>query len=68
MMPVMDGYGAMQYFRQQSKLSKKPVMVLTVKAMADDEGKCISVGANDYIVKPVNIASLVAMIEKWIVQ
>jgi len=66
MMPVMDGYEAIRHIRQQSKWAKLPIIALTAKAMADDREKCIAAGANDYIVKPVNITTLVSLMERWL--
>ncbi|WP_062267378.1 response regulator, partial [Endozoicomonas arenosclerae] len=66
MMPVMDGYEAMQKMREIDRLKEMPVIALTAKAMSDDKAKCIDAGANDYMTKPVDIDKLVEMIKVWL--
>ncbi|MDF1760745.1 MAG: response regulator [Coxiellaceae bacterium] len=66
MMPVMDGYEAMQKIRQQDKYTDLPIIALTAKAMTGDRAKCIEAGANDYITKPVDVEKLVSMIKVWL--
>ncbi|MDF1655322.1 MAG: response regulator [Coxiellaceae bacterium] len=66
MMPVMDGYEAMQKIRQQNKYVDLPIIALTAKAMTGDREKCIESGANDYITKPVDVEKLVSMIKVWL--
>ncbi|MCG8612614.1 MAG: response regulator, partial [Pseudomonadales bacterium] len=65
MMPVMDGYEAMQRIRADISDSI-PIIALTAKAMADDRRKCIEAGANDYMAKPVNMNSLMSMMKVWL--
>jgi signal transduction histidine kinase/DNA-binding response OmpR family regulator/CHASE3 domain sensor protein len=66
MMPEMDGYEAMKQIRLQEKFSKLPVIALTAKAMKDDNQKCINAGANDYIVKPVDVERLLSLMRVWL--
>ena len=66
MMPEMDGYEAMKQIRFQEKFSKLPVIALTAKAMKDDNQKCINAGANDYIVKPVDVERLLSLMRVWL--
>jgi CheY-like chemotaxis protein/CHASE3 domain sensor protein len=66
MMPVMDGYEAMQNIRKQNKFAKLPIIALTAKAMKDDKDKCIAAGANDYITKPVDIDRLISLMKMWL--
>ena len=66
MMPVMDGYEAMRYIREQERFLDLPILALTAKAMVDDREKCIAAGANDYMPKPVDIDRLLSLIRVWL--
>jgi len=66
MMPVMDGYEAMQLIRQIEKFKNLPIIALTAKAMKGDREKCINSGANDYCAKPLNIDKLLSLIKVWL--
>ena len=54
MMPKMDGYEAIEKIRAQSRFKQLPIIALTAKAMKGDKSKCIQVGANDYLSKPID--------------
>ena len=66
MMPVMDGYEAIQKIRENKKFNKIPIIALTAKAMTDDKQKCLNAGANDYITKPIDTDQLLSMIKVWL--
>ncbi len=68
MMPVMDGYEAMQEIRKIPAYNDIPVIALTAKAMTTDRSKCIDAGANDYMTKPVDMDKLVAMLKIWLLK
>jgi len=63
MMPVMDGYEAMEKIRAQKKYKDLPIIALTAKAMAEDKSKCLQSGANDYMNKPVDVDKLLSLIK-----
>jgi PAS domain S-box-containing protein len=56
-MPVMDGYAATQYIRQELRLST-PIIAMTATAMVDEQLRCLEVGMNDYMTKPFEFADL----------
>jgi CheY-like chemotaxis protein len=62
MMPVMDGYQAMHAIRAQRSLREVPIIALTARAMPEEQEKCIAAGANDYLVKPVDIERLLTLL------
>ena len=65
MMPIMDGYEAIAKLKA-SNHSKIPIIALTAKAMDADRKKCIEVGANDYISKPLNMEIFLKLVRAWL--
>lgn len=65
MMPEMDGLTATREIRQRPQLKRLPVIMLTAKAMRDDQEKCIAAGANDYMAKPLDVEKLLSLIRVW---
>ena len=51
-MPVMDGYKVLEKMRSDMFLSKIPVIVTTANVDRDTEIKALSLGANDFLLKP----------------
>lgn len=66
MMPEMDGYETAKRIRDNYKWKNLPVIAVTAKAMMGDREKCISVGASDYITKPVDIDQLLSLLRVWL--
>jgi len=58
MMPKLDGYGVLKYMREDNKLKKLPVIVLTAENEASNVIQCIELGASDYLVKPFDMVAL----------
>jgi len=66
MMPVMDGYEAMNLIRAQKKYKDLPIIALTAKAMKGDKEICIKAGANEYLSKPLDKNKLLSILRVWI--
>jgi PAS domain S-box-containing protein len=56
-MPVMDGYAATRYIRQELML-QTPIIAMTATALVDEQLRCLEVGMNDYMTKPFEFADL----------
>ena len=66
MMPVMDGYEAIEKIRADERYRGIPIIAQTAKAMREDREKVMAAGANDYIEKPLNIDRLMSMLRVWL--
>ena len=56
-MPVMNGYEAVNIIRNELK-NTIPIIAMTAHAMAGEREKCLDLGMNDYISKPINATQL----------
>jgi CheY-like chemotaxis protein/signal transduction histidine kinase/CHASE3 domain sensor protein len=65
MMPEMDGLTATQEIRKRPEWKKLPVIMLTAKAMKDDQERCLKAGANDYMAKPLDVEKLLSLVRVW---
>lgn len=59
MMPVMDGFEAMQQIRQMSNV---PIIMLTARAGQADKIRGLDMGADDYVTKPFSPDELSARV------
>lgn len=59
MLPEIDGFTLMEYIRDYDT----PVIFITAKAAVADRVKGLRLGADDYIVKPFDLAELTARVE-----
>ena len=62
-MPEMDGFQAAREIRRRS--ATPPIVALTANALEGDRQRCLDAGMNDYLPKPIDLAALGAMIERW---
>ena len=67
-MPVMDGYELTTKVREREAATgspRMPIIAITANALKSEAERCISVGMDDYLSKPVSSATLRAMLERW---
>jgi CheY-like chemotaxis protein len=62
-LPVLDGWEATRRLKADAATRAIPVIALTAHAMAGDRAKALEAGCDDYDVKPVEFARLVAKID-----
>ncbi|HOP63370.1 MAG TPA: diguanylate cyclase [Spirochaetota bacterium] len=63
MMPRMSGYDVCKEVRKKHTPYELPVIILTAKNRSDDLIAAFEVGANDYLIKPLDRTELFARIE-----
>lgn len=63
MMPELDGFGVLHILGRNPKTSDIPFVFLTAKSERDDFRRGMSLGADDYIVKPFDDEQLLQTIE-----
>ena len=59
-MPVMDGYTATRKIRELERSDAKtvPIIAMTANAFQEDAEKCIAVGMNAHLAKPLDIEKM----------
>ena len=66
-MPIMDGFESTMIIRALGDSSKRtvPIIAMTANAMQGDREKCLNVGMDDYITKPVKLKTMQEVIKKY---
>lgn len=62
-MPEMDGFEVLKRIRTDEKFRGMPVLMLTVRAFAEDQVQGYDTGADDYLTKPFDNAVLLARVK-----
>lgn len=63
MMPEVDGYEVLQTMRDKNLLPHTPVVVVSALSEIDSVVKCLELGAEDYLYKPINHILLQARVD-----
>ena len=63
-MPNMNGYDATRQLRSQG--IKTPIIAVTANAMTGDEKKCIDVGCDGYLSKPIDRNKLEDLVSRYL--
>lgn len=66
LMPQMNGYEVLRLLLDNVRTFSIPFIFSTSRSENADRAKTLSLGANDYIVKPYELESLLKMIDYWI--
>ncbi len=62
-MPEMDGYEATNILR--SKGYDRPILALTANAMSDDKERCLAIGCNEHLSKPIDRGLTIQTIARY---
>ena len=68
-MPVMDGYEATRAIRERERQTGRPrvpIIAVTAHALQGDDDKCIEVGMDSYLSKPITEARLRKVLGAWL--
>ena len=66
-MPEMDGYEASSTIREREAASGRhtPIVAMTANALPGDRERCLAVGMDDYITKPIHPQTLGELAGQW---
>ena len=64
-MPVMDGYETTRRLRADPLYFNLPLVAMTAHAMIEERQKCLALGMNDHISKPIEPDDLYAMLARF---
>jgi signal transduction histidine kinase/CheY-like chemotaxis protein len=65
-MPGMDGFEATRVIRAMNgQGARVPIVAMTAASLTSARQQCLESGMNDFLVKPVKLDTLRAMIERW---
>ena len=60
-MPVMDGLKLIHLIRQEDDLKEMPIVVITTEGAKEDRDRAMSLGANEYLTKPIQANRVLAV-------
>ena len=62
-MPVMDGLKLISLIRGEDSLSSIPIVVITTEGAREDRERALSLGANEYLTKPIQANQVLAIVK-----
>jgi len=66
-MPHMDGFALTAAIRESEQPGRRlPIIAITANAMQGEAQRCLQAGMDDYLSKPLRLAELAPMLEKWL--
>ncbi|WP_164848297.1 response regulator [Halobacteriovorax sp. HLS] len=52
-MPVLDGKSTLKRIRENNEISSIPVVILSSSIIEEERNECLTIGANDFLIKSV---------------
>jgi PAS domain S-box-containing protein len=66
-MPGMDGLEATRTIRSLGgAISRTPIIAMTASVLPEDRNSCLQAGMNDFVAKPVDLAALAEVLNRWL--
>ena len=65
-MPEMDGFETTQLIKSNDKYKHLPIIAMTAHAFQKDRKKCLEIGMNDFVSKPIHPNNLYLTVYKWL--
>jgi CheY-like chemotaxis protein len=65
-MPVMNGYEATAEIRRDPRFASLPILAMTAHAFLQERERCLAIGMNDFISKPIQPENLLATLARWV--
>lgn len=63
-MPGLSGIDVVKVIRSNAKLDKVKILMCTAASVTSEIDEAFAAGANDYVLKPLNFAALLAKVAK----
>jgi CheY-like chemotaxis protein/HPt (histidine-containing phosphotransfer) domain-containing protein len=65
-MPVMDGHTAARILRANERFNNLPILAMTAHALVEERERCLAIGMNDHVTKPIDPDALFAALARWV--
>jgi two-component system sensor histidine kinase/response regulator len=65
-MPEMDGHQATTKIRAQARWKDLPIIAMTAHATQEERQRCLEIGMNDHVTKPIEPAILFTTLAKYV--
>ncbi len=65
-MPVMDGLKLVRRIRTDPQHKDIPIIIITTEGAAEDRRRALELGANAYVVKPIQAAQVIATVRDFL--
>ncbi len=63
-LPLLDGLAATRRIRQQSTLSRVPIIAVSAHDTSDFHAEALAAGCNEYVTKPIDFDELESLLQK----
>ncbi|MCP5420048.1 MAG: response regulator [Gammaproteobacteria bacterium] len=65
-MPVLDGYETTRRLRANPRWNELPIIAMTAYALVEEKKRCLAIGMNDYLFKPIDVPMLFRVLRRRI--